>query len=576
MQKAAQILQNKLFKELSAALEALPAAFVVYDANERIIICNSSYRQEYKPFEHFVKPGVSHTDLQWLKVKEGLDRNAIGRPEQFVADEQDRHRNGPELEEWQDDHGRSIRLMRARLPDGNVVGMRFDISDLRDAQRALEKQNERLEKARRSLFDLANRDELTGLPNRRAIGIQVRSLIDACKEKGHKLLVLQLDLDGFKQINDVEGHAAGDSVLVQAAERLQALLPEGGLLARIGGDEFQYALACDQSDAVALGNRVVAALKKPFQLHERTCQIGTSVGVAASCGAEIDFDDLAIQADLALYQAKENGRGQVTVFTRKMAKEHEKENLICDELSKGYFAKHFEIMMQPVVDASDRTTTSLEAVLQWKHPRLGVLKIDDIQPAVNKMQQGKAIDTAILDNVLKTINIWSERGIKVPSIILRISPQFLGDPHLMQTLKAANIPLDTVTFSAVAPRLQNSEDEKLSWNIDGIHDLGIGLQLEGVSAQTSLSDVLRFRPDRLAMDPAITHAIIEQEQALDTVRMAVAIADTIGAKTVAMNVETEEQAAMLTNCNCAYLQGALVASPFKPSVYDGSLLCKTA
>ena len=142
--------------DLSSALDAIPATFVVYDANDEIIICNESYRREYHPFEHLVKPGVSHTELQWLKVREGLDARAIGRAEAFVEDERSRHRTGPELEEWKNDNGRHIRMLRARLPNGSVVGIRFDVTDLREAQEELERQNEALRDARETLSRLAN------------------------------------------------------------------------------------------------------------------------------------------------------------------------------------------------------------------------------------------------------------------------------------------------------------------------------------------------------------------------------------------------------------------------------------
>ena len=172
-------MRDKLFNDLSAALDAVPAAFVLYDADEKLVICNNAYREEYAPFQHLIKHGVSHTDLQWLKIREGLDKNSIGRAEQFIADEQDRHRNGPEMEEWQDDQGKTIRLLRARLPNGHVVGVRFDVSDLRNAQRALEVQNEELKQARKSLSEQANRDDLTGLLNRRAMRTKVARLAEA-------------------------------------------------------------------------------------------------------------------------------------------------------------------------------------------------------------------------------------------------------------------------------------------------------------------------------------------------------------------------------------------------------------
>ncbi|MEO0396145.1 MAG: diguanylate cyclase, partial [Cyanobacteria bacterium P01_A01_bin.137] len=341
----------ELYEELSTALDALPAAFVVYDKDERIIICNSSYRQEYRPFEHAVSPGVTHTDLQWLKAREGLDAAATGREEAFVADEQKRHRAGPAREEWQDDHGRYMRMHRARLPSGSVVGMRFDVTDLRAAENELRAQNAELRLARSKLARQANTDELTGLLNRRALQLSLTSKAHILAQSKDVFILMMIDLDGFKQVNDIYGHETGDLVLQEAAKRLQSHVPNGCVVARLGGDEFvvtsMMAPTVAENTAQHLAETLVDALGEPYLANGRQCRIGASIGLAFEAGARGTPARLSRYADFALQQAKNAGRSRCVVFDDEMRQELRQHEAVAQELMTDTINDELTFHLQP-------------------------------------------------------------------------------------------------------------------------------------------------------------------------------------------------------------------------------------
>ncbi|NNE86661.1 MAG: diguanylate cyclase [Silicimonas sp.] len=561
-------MSRNIFNDLSAALEALPAAFVLYDADEKIVICNDAYRREYRPFEDLVQPGISHTELQWLKVNEGLDSNAIGREDDFVRDEQIRHRTGPEVEEWQDDHGRHIRLLRARLPDGNVVGMRFDITDLRVAQEELKARNDDLEHARAELFKLANLDELTGLPNRRAANANLQELALTGVDANENLVVLQLDLDGFKRVNDELGHDAGDSVLTQVAKRLEQLLPDDGMLFRIGGDEFQFLLQGQHkaTEALSLGNQIVQSISAPFIYQGRACEIGASVGLSISKGAVSDLDDLAKQADVALYKAKRSGRGQVAVFSKDMATEREKDLQIGRFLQKSDSSNVIELDFQPILAAKDHSILGLEVLPSWRNLQFGSVGYGRILP----IAEGLGVGARLSLDALASFCEWNATRAEptTPAVMMKVSEQLLAHQELFSALAAYDFPQNGMIFTVDAEKLRYLDGDRLAWNLEGLRDMGVRLGFEGVGARTTFGVLQAFHPQSLTLSRDIAAAVDDHQNAQGLVRLIVAQAAVLGANVVAKGLQNRAQVALLADLGCDYVQGDVIADRVAARDYD--------
>lgn len=563
------VVSGSLFKDLSAALEALPAAFVLYDADEKIVICNNSYRREYRPYEHMVQPGVSHTELQWLKVNEGLDSNAIGREKEFVREEQIRHRTGPEVEEWQDDHGRYIRLLRARLPDGNVVGMRFDITDLREAQEELKARNGDLEEARKSLSKLANLDELTGLPNRRAANARLEEIASKSAQSGENLVILQIDLDGFKQVNDDIGHDAGDSVLAEAAERLKQLVNENSMLSRIGGDEFQIAGSHTATEVVSLGNDIVKALSAPFFYKGRACHIGASVGIAVSKGAKTELEELTKQADIALYKSKRSGRGRVSVFSKDMAREQERDQQLAALLrGEGDVAHDIVLEFQPIVSVSDDAIVALEVFPSLKYPQLGTLAFEDVVTIADNTNAGARLSLQAVSGFLRWWAASDKSDNASPVHAINVSSQLLGDPAAVDAFSKFDLPPNGLLLCVSEDRLRLLDGDLLAWNIERLRDLGVKLCLEGIGGHTTLDMLQAFRPDVISLSPSVVGAIDAQTDAQDILRLVAAQSGVLGAKVLAKGLVNASQLKMLSDKGCDLVQGDLIAKQVSADDYQ--------
>ncbi len=547
---------------LSRALDALPAAFVVYDADDRIFVCNQAYTKEYTPFEHVVQPGISHTELQWLKVRKGLDANAIGREEAFVAEELDRHKNGPEVEEWTDDHGRHIRLLRARLPGGETVGMRFDITDLREAQLMLEEQKAELEAAQSELLRLAMTDDLTDLTNRRAAEKALDGLLTDCRDSGQTLSVLHADLDGFKQINDRFGHAAGDVVLRTFGERLKAEAPKGAIAARIGGDEFMIVVARrTEAEMIALAERIIAATQDPIMFEDKPCKVGVSIGIA-SLGPHIEsMPDLLKSADLALYRSKENGRNQYSVFDRALRDVAEHRSRLSQDLLDALDRDEFEVFLQPIVRSSDQRVVSAEALVRWQHPELGLLVPDQFLSIAEDMKLIGDIDALVLRKLLAMRERWTG-GAAFPSTSINLSQMTLRDRSFSQQLSALDIMPDAVSFEIVETVFVNSTDDALQWNLDWLREQGFELAIDDFgTGYSSIAGVIFLQPQRLKVDRRFTQNLQKSETAREIVKLTVALARAFDASVTAEGVETQDQAEILKTLGCDRMQGFLFGRP---------------
>lgn len=550
--------------ELSRFLDALPAPFVVYGPDERIIVCNSAYKGEYHPCEDHVKPGVSHTELQWLKVEYGLDKSAIGRADDFIRFEQEKHRHGPKIEEWQDDNGHFMRLLRARLSDGHVVGMRFDITDLRLAQKELEERNTSLRSAQRKLETIAMIDDLTGLANRRAASVVLEQLLTECAARKDKTTFILIDLDGFKQINDSFGHAAGDALLCEIARRMVTIFGADTFLARMGGDEFLVALPFVGGDeAKTRTNRFFEAASRPVEFDGRALTVGVSAGIATEDGGHVNADVLLAMADVALYHAKAEPRNTARVFDREMKDQALQDARLRQDILSGALETQLEIHFQPIVQCSDnKQVPAAEALVRWRHPLFGLMAPNVFFKSVEQLRMMRRLDEIVLEQVIDQITEWRSRGIDVPKISVNISQQRLLDEQLVPHLQRISLPSEAICFEILETVFTDNDTSILQWNLDRVRDLGVELQIDDYgTSHSSISSLMNIRPKRIKIDRRFCSGVVESVEARDIVRLTVALANALGISVIGEGVETAEVAHKLRELGCDRLQGYFFGKP---------------
>ncbi|MGH7154846.1 MAG: putative bifunctional diguanylate cyclase/phosphodiesterase, partial [Acetobacteraceae bacterium] len=280
----------------------------------------------------------------------------------------------------------------------------------------------------------ARHDFLTGLPNRISFLEELRSACDTCAKHGRAFAVFMLDLDRFKAVNDRLGHASGDELLRAAARRLSGSIREGDFVARLGGDEFTV-LVCDATvdNAVALAERIIARLSAPFRVDGAEAVIGVSIGIALAPNAGEQADDLLRNADLALYSAKEAGRGTFRFFEMELESNLKERRSLLRDLRQAVAHEELRLHYQPIVSAQTLAVRGFEALLRWEHPCRGLVLPDQIIPLAEEAGLVSEIGEWVLWQACRDAAAW-------PSslrVAVNVSAAQFRDNSLVRTVAEA-------------------------------------------------------------------------------------------------------------------------------------------
>ncbi|GAB5461990.1 diguanylate cyclase [Hoeflea alexandrii] len=280
------------------AMESLPNGFVLYDKDDRLVICNERYREIYAESAKYIVPGASFEEIIRNGVENGQYPDAIGNEEAWIAERLEMHQNPGEPIEQHLPGDTWLRVQERRTSEGGLVGFRFDITELKRQER--------------ELIRLAWTDSLTDAMNRHRFMDLAGKEIERTKRRDGELSLLLLDADHFKQINDKYGHAAGDAILKGLVERWTRSLRSHDLIGRIGGEEFSILLPeANAANAIRTANRLRKEIAEvPFAFEGQLLRVTVSIGVATLAAGE-DLPSLMQRADRALYRAKEAGRDEV-------------------------------------------------------------------------------------------------------------------------------------------------------------------------------------------------------------------------------------------------------------------------
>ncbi|VVT19065.1 diguanylate cyclase [Hoeflea alexandrii] len=280
------------------AMESLPNGFVLYDKDDRLVICNERYREIYAESAKYIVPGASFEEIIRNGVENGQYPDAIGNEEAWIAERLEMHQNPGEPIEQHLPGDTWLRVQERRTSEGGLVGFRFDITELKRQER--------------ELIRLAWTDSLTDAMNRHRFMDLAGKEIERTKRRNGELSLLLLDADHFKQINDKYGHAAGDAILKGLVERWTRSLRSHDLIGRIGGEEFSILLPeANAANAIRTANRLRKEIAEvPFAFEGQLLRVTVSIGVATLAAGE-DLPSLMQRADRALYRAKEAGRDEV-------------------------------------------------------------------------------------------------------------------------------------------------------------------------------------------------------------------------------------------------------------------------
>ena len=420
---------------------------------------------------------------------------------------------------------------------------------------------------------LARHDALTGLSNRADFRARLTSAIEAGRPGGRRLAICCVDLDLFKDVNDTYGHPTGDRLLRMVAQRLRDALGEGDFAARIGGDEFAVVLdAVAAPDAIeATAARMVEALSQPYAIDGIEVMIGASAGVALFPADGASADELTKNADLALYQAKSEGRRRHRFFQKDLQRAALERRELEADLRGALAERQLEVHYQPLVDISGRRVTGFEALLRWRHPTRGMIAPNDFIP----IAEANGLIVPIGEWVLRTACADAANWPDEIAVAVNLSAIQFRAANLTQTVISA------LAQSGLAPQrleLEITESALLAdtaataATLHALRRFGVRIALDDFgTGYSSLSHLRGFPFDKIKIDRSFVKDLAERRDCTAIVTAISSLARSLGIATTAEGVETAEQLDFLRAQGCTQAQGFLF-SPARPRADLAALL----
>ncbi len=410
------------------------------------------------------------------------------------------------------------------------------------------------------LFHQARHDALTGLPNRRHFSDQLQTSLQLLGSG--RLALIQIDLDEFKPVNDTLGHAAGDMVLKMTADRIQSALRQGEVAYRLAGDEFVVLQCCDDQPAKAerLAESLVSALREPFVIDGINVFVGASIGIAIAPNDGHDGEQLMKAADIALYAAKNDGRGRARTFNRSMLVMLEQREMLRRSLRVALQEKQFFIEYQPLVELS-RGIVGFEALLRWHHPYAGVIPPALFIPMAEADGLMGKIGEWVLEQACREATTWPPHLI----VAVNLSPvEFLRNgltDRIAGILDAVGLPADRLELEITESVLLERTTDNLDV-LNTLEVLGIRIALDDFGTHySSLTYLKNFPFDTIKIDKYFIKDIQTNRKCQIIVQFIIELAHGLGMFVTAEGVENAGEASWLERKKCDRLQGFLLGAP---------------
>ncbi len=437
-------------------------------------------------------------------------------------------------------------------PDGRFEGFRGVGSDITDVRRTQER-----------LTNLANVDVLSGLPNRGRVRQLLGEALSTAQKSQIPCAILFLDLDGFKPVNDTYGHPAGDAVLKSVAQRLVKETDDFGTVGRMGGDEFAIVIRDAQSrkSVENLAERIIEEVGKPYRFDKMEIRIGISAGCAYGPIDGQSVDDLILKADLALYEAKGNGRGRVCYFSANLQNEAEDRVKLEQDLRAALAGDQFHLLYQPLIDAQTQSLIGFEALLRWNHPERGVVPPFIFIPIAEESNLIVAIGEWVINEACRAAATWPEHitvamNLSPRQLVIHALPNVVGEALGRHKLPGNRIELE-VTESVFMDGSDGSLDV-----LKRLRTLGVGIALDDFgTGYSSLGYLNKAVFHKLKIDGSFVREAGTRPETVEIIKSIVQLARSFRLNVTAEGIETVEDFERMRDLGCNTMQGYLFGRP---------------
>jgi diguanylate cyclase (GGDEF)-like protein len=546
---------ERLNLQLDAAINNMPLGLTMFDAQERLLMCNRQFAEMYDVPAELTRPGTARCTFWEHRARKGARHSETA--EQSVNST---HLSPSLTIEF--GSGRIIEVSRQPLRGGGWVSLHEDVTERRH-------QEERI-------THLARHDALTGLANRMLFREHLEQSLQRLG-RGRGFAVLCLDLDHFKAVNDTLGHPVGDILLKHVSKRLLSCVRQGDIVARLGGDEFAIVQSGvrDPYQTEALATRIVAAVSAPYEIDGNRIDIGASIGMTLAPRDGTDADKLMKNADLALYRTKGTGRRGFSFFEPQMQVQVQARRGLEVDLRKALKEEALELLYQPIVCLTSEQTTGFEALLRWHHPERGLIPPGELFAIAEDMglmaevgcwalRQGCAQAAHWPTPINVAINVSSVQFLKrnLTESVLQALVQSGLSPHRLELEITESLLQEGPNTLAILHQLRQ---------------LGVGIAMDDFgTGRCSLSGLRVFPFDKIKINETLVADIERSLEARAIVEAMVALGASLRMTTVAEGVQDFDQLDRLRSWGCRNGQGSLLGPPMSAGKVEAFLMARAA
>lgn len=456
-------------------------------------------------------------------------------------------------------HGEDMRALPNMRRTDEIGAMAHAFATLCETSHELKIAHEATRAAEAHAQALARHDPLTGLPNRRLLAAEMSAALERTQLRSPDYLVFVIDLDRFKPVNDLHGHAAGDTVLCEIAVRLRRVVRDGDTVARLGGDEFAVLARVHRDDHVEaaseLAQRLLAATRAPIDIGKVRINVDASIGIACCPRDGGDPDALLRAADIAMYRAKCEGKGTYRFFEQKMDDELRLQATLETDLRRALAGGEIRPFYQPLVRLADGQTTGFEILARWHHDQRGWIPPDVFVPLIEQMGISPAFTASILRRACRDALCWPARY----HLALNLSPAQFKDTQLaallLTILADEGMPPERLEIEITESALMGDFDIARAV-LEDFRSAGLRMSLDDFgTGYSSLQHLRELKVDKLKIDRSFVLSMTSCNESAKIVDAIIALSSSLGMTTVAEGVETAELARTLAAKGCDYAQG---------------------
>jgi diguanylate cyclase (GGDEF)-like protein len=455
--------------------------------------------------------------------------------------------------------------------DAIIMGTNMLAEDLQiiyqELEERVEVRTQLLREAHLEMQEMAMQDPLTGLANRSALLAALKSALAGGAADGEPPVILLLDLDAFKSINDTFGHTVGDQVLITVGERIRGAVRETDVVARLGGDEFAVVMPATGPDqASVVGQRILAALKQPIELPDRSIRCGASLGLSVGDSGQAP-EDMLMQADVAMYASKAEGQNRLHIFEPGLLLVRRLRSQLVDDLRAAIKGEGLVLHYQPVVELATGRIEGVEALIRWNHPSRGLIMPDEFIPLAEEAGLISDLGFWVLNTAVGQLRDWISDSVVDSrfSVRINISPtdlqslQFIEDVRAV--LKETAVRPEQVVLELTEMAIVKGNDLD-RYSLGGLRGLGVGIEIDDFGTGYSSISYLRKLPvDRVKVDRSLIVGLGTDPTQPALVAAVLQLVRACGLEAVWEGVETAVQADHLRNLGCLSAQGYFFSRP---------------